>query len=163
MRTHGITLHQEILGLDEIQAEDSKIIAAKKAATAFTIIGKPLFVNDACWHIPALGGFPGPFMKYVVKWLTEEDILNLMRNKTDRRIVLTDTIAYTDGSEEQLFVRNVKGTILATPQGDANEPFISRLISFADNGESLATVRSSGFTERELPLWNKFAEWLKTQ
>jgi inosine/xanthosine triphosphate pyrophosphatase family protein len=162
MHPLGIKLNQEVLGLDEIQAESSEKIASKKAAAAFKIVGKPLFVNDASWHIPALGGFPGPFMKYIVKWLTEDDILNLMRDKADRTIILNDVIVYTDGKIEKLFMHEVKGAILSTPQGPDNGPFVTRLVSLTNDGKSLASVRPSGFTEREFPLWNEFSVWLKT-
>ena len=160
MQPLGIELQQEILRLDEIQAESSDSIAQKKVSQAFDLLQKPLFVNDASWHIPALGGFPGPYMKYMVKWLTEEDILNLMRDKADRTIVLSDTIAYKDQDVEKVFVREVKGTLLTVPEGEPNGPFITRLISFSDDGRSLASVRSSGFTERETPLWQEFADWI---
>ncbi len=162
MRPQGIDLGQEVLGLDEIQAENSVEIAQKKARQAFDLLQKPLFVNDASWHIPALGGFPGPFMKYMVKWLTEEDILNLMRDKTDRTIVLSDTIAYKDQNTEKVFVREVKGKLLSAPEGKTDGPFITKLICFSDDNRSLASVRSSGFTEREVPLWQEFADWVNS-
>lgn len=163
MADFGITLHQDVLGLDEIQADSSQDIVIKKSTQAFAIVKQPLFVNDASWHIPALGGFPGPFMKYMVKWLTEGDILKLMKGKTDRTIILSDTIGYTDGNIQKVFNRQVKGMLLEQPEGEPNGPFITRLISFTDDGRSLASVRSEGFTERELPLWHEFAEWVKTQ
>ncbi len=160
MHVQDIDLEQAVLHLDEIQAERSIEIAEKKARQAFGLLRKPLFVNDASWHIPALGGFPGPFMKYIVKWLSEEDILNLMRDKADRTIVLHDTIIYKDQDNEKLFVREVRGRLLESPKGEDNGPFITKLISFSDDGHSLASVRSSGFTEREKPLWQEFADWL---
>lgn len=160
MQPLGIELQQEILRLDEIQAESSDKIARKKVGQAFDLLQKPLFVNDASWHIPALGGFPGPFMKYMVKWLTEDDILNLMRNKANRTIILSDTIAYKDLDIEKVFIRKVEGTLLTAPEGESNGPSITRLISFSDDGRSLASVRSLGFTERETPLWQEFADWI---
>jgi non-canonical purine NTP pyrophosphatase (RdgB/HAM1 family) len=159
----GVELQQETLHLDEIQAEDSTEIAKEKVKQAFDILQKPLFVNDASWHIPALGGFPGPFMKYMVQWLTEDDILNLMRGKEDRTIILSDVIAYKDQGVEMIFTREVKGRLLDIPEGETEGPFIIRLISFTDDGRSLASVQPDGFTEREIPLWQEFAEWVKTR
>lgn len=161
MESNNIELVQEILHLDEIQSESSEDIALKKARQAYKLLNVPLFVNDASWHIPALGGFPGPFMKYMVKWLKEDDLLRLMQNASDRTIILKDTIAFTDGTTEKVFARDVLGTVLQTPKGESDGPFVTKLISFSDDGKSLAQVRSSGFTDRELPLWNEFAEWLK--
>ena len=62
---HVIEIEQLALPLEEIQASDPVEIAKKKAEEAFKECQKPLFVNDASWSIPALRGFPGPFMKYI--------------------------------------------------------------------------------------------------
>ena len=109
----------------------------------------------------SIGRVSGPYMKYIVKWLSEDDILKLMNSKQDRTIILRDVIAYKDGAHEEVFTKDVYGTLLESPQGETDGPFITRLISFSDDGKSLASVRSEGYTERELPLWEDFIGWLR--
>lgn len=162
-KDNGVDLHQLVVKLDEIQSDSSEDIALKKVRQAYIAKQSPLFVNDASWHIPALGGFPGPFMKYITQWFKTEDILNLMKDKSDRTIVLKDVIAYKDSTQEKIFVREAQGTLLEAPEGEPNGPFVTQLISFSYDGRSLASVRSVGYTERELPLWEEFIDWLKSQ
>lgn len=156
----GIDLGQEIIKLHEIQAAKGEEIALNKIRDAYAECPKPLFVNDASWEIPALNGFPGPYMKFIANWFTVDDFLALLAHKKDRTIILRDVIAYKDAHNEKVFVNEVRGTLLTSPQGETNGPFITKLISFVD-GKSLAEVRSEGFTDRELPLWHEFVGWLK--
>ena len=145
----------------EIQSSDAVAIAVQKARDAYELLGEPLFVNDASWHIPALNGFPGPYMRYVVDWFTTEDILKLMEGKEDRSIILRDTIVYKDGEIEKIFTNDVHGILLTRPAGEGGGPFVTKIISFEDSGESIAQANIVGYSEKEKPLWQEFAKWLK--
>ena len=74
----GVTIHQASASADEIQASTGIEVAIRKAHDAYAQLREPLFINDAEWAVPALGGFPGPYMKYIVGWLTQQDLLKLM-------------------------------------------------------------------------------------
>lgn len=161
LQQYAITIIQEKLTLHEIQSENGTDIALTKVREAFDQIREPVFVNDASWSIPALNGFPGPFMKYVSKWLTNDDILALMHGKEDRSIILVDVIAYKDVETEKIFVVETPGILLGEPMGEANGPEITKIIALSDDGSSLAMVRSSGFTDSEKQSWSKFAAWIK--
>lgn len=161
MNGRDLELIQQKLSLDEIQSSSAEDIAVKKAHDAYAQIQKPLFINDASWHIPALGGFPGPYMRYVLDWFKIEDILALMKDKEDRTIFLRDTIVYKDGEVEKVFTKDVYGKLLLEPtEGDG--PFITKLISFMEDGKSLAETSTPGFTERETPLWTEFADYVES-
>lgn len=69
------------LDINEIQHSDPRQISETKAREAYKKLGKPIVVNDSFWEIPALGGFPGGYMKEVNAWLSAQDFLNLMRDK----------------------------------------------------------------------------------
>lgn len=97
------------LNIDEIQSEDKFEITIDKAKKAYKILKSPLFVTDTFWEIPALNGFPGAYMKYINKWLTAEDFLNLMKDKKDRNIVSTDTIVYVDENGIKIFIDKMVG------------------------------------------------------
>lgn len=147
---------------NEIQSGDAVAIAVQKARDAYEELQQPLFVNDASWHIPALNGFPGPYMKYLVEWFTAEDLLKLMEDKADRSIILKDTIVFKDGGVEKVFTNDVHGILLDAPAGDGNGPFVTKLISF-DDGLSIAEAGVVGYSDKEIPLWQEFAEWYRTK
>jgi non-canonical purine NTP pyrophosphatase (RdgB/HAM1 family) len=159
---YDIAPESKKLDLQEIQSDDAVAIAVQKARDAYAQLQEPLFVNDASWHIPALNGFPGPYMRYIVDWFTVEDLLKLMEGKTDRTIILRDTIVYKDQEVEKVFTNDVHGVLLEAPAGDGNGPFVTKIISLDDSGKSLAEAKTVGYTEKEKPLWQEFASWLKS-
>lgn len=73
----------------EIQAASCEEIAAFSAQHIAKEIGEPCVVMDAGFFIPALGGFPGPFVKQVNNWLSEEQILRMLTADDDRSIYLS--------------------------------------------------------------------------
>lgn len=148
--------------LQEIQSNDAVAIAVQKARDAFALLGEPVLVNDASWHIPALNGFPGPYMRYVVDWFTTDDLLKLMDGKDDRTIILRDTIVYKDGENEKIFTNDIHGTLLDAPKGDGGGPFVTKIISLEDSGRSIAEAKIVGYSEKEKPLWQEFAQWFKS-
>lgn len=89
----GITLTRQHFDLQELQSESGEEIARHKAEQAYAEFKQPLVVNDDSWSIPGLNGFPGPYMKSINHWLTNEDFLNLTRPLKDRRIILQQQLA----------------------------------------------------------------------
>ena len=63
-RLLGRPLERVALDVPEIQAATSREVAREKAAAAYAELGRPLIVEDAGLEFAALGGFPGPFIKY---------------------------------------------------------------------------------------------------
>ncbi len=96
----------------EIQHESCEEIARYSAVYAAQQIGEPCVKMDAGFFITALNGFPGPFVKYVNDWLSEEKILALLDGESDRRAKFIDAsaIGFPDGTSE-VFVREFAGTI----------------------------------------------------
>jgi len=159
----GIGLVQANLDTYEIQGSDALSIAQSKARQAWDQLHEPLFINDACWIIPALGGFPGPYMKYINQWFQPEDFLNLMRGKADRTIILRDVIVYADANGAQTFTNDHKGTILeAVFPGEYRNPS-DVVVSLSASGRSLAQELAAGssFLEGEDTVWKSFLSWLK--
>jgi XTP/dITP diphosphohydrolase len=60
--SYKVEIRQKELPIYEIQSNDTLEITVSKAKQAWEIIKEPLFVNDASWIVPALGGFPGAYM-----------------------------------------------------------------------------------------------------
>lgn len=121
------------------------------------MVGKPIAIHDAFWEIPALNGFPGGYMNDIAKWFTSEDFINLMTNKTDRRICLTECIVYQDSKTTKTFTTQYWGEIAYHPSGTGNS--IDNVAIF--NGKTLGDHYQIGdlvFDPKDY-VWNDFAKW----
>lgn len=100
-------------GLDIQQITKSKLAQAKKAFP-----GKRLIVDDRGFFIPALNGFPGPFVKLLLDSFSYPGIIKLMQGETDRRAIFSFTVGYFDGEKDHIFVADEEGFIIDEPRGD---------------------------------------------
>lgn len=160
----GIIIKQVDLDTPEIQSSSVEEIITDKVNKAFAKINAPLFVNDSIWQISALNGFPGPYMKFINKWFTPEDFLNLMDGKNNRDVVLKQVIAYKDSKNFKIFTHECKGKILYEVRGNSGIPS-DRVISMSNNGMSISQTQELGTfaLENEKQLWEEFASWLKIE
>ena len=110
------------LELDEIQHHDPLKITETKARAAYQAAGRPIVVNDSNWEVPALGGFPGGYMKDIAIWFRPEDFLALMRDKADRRVILHDVVVYYDGNVMQCFTFDQLGVFTKEARG-SRQPY----------------------------------------
>ena len=159
---YNITITQQALKINEIQASDSIQIAIDKAEQAWAQTQMPLFVNDATWEIPVLKGFPGPYMKYINQWFDPDDFINLMQGKDDRRIILKDIIVFINKTGHTVFTNNHEGVILTKKAIGAYRHPSDLVISLSKNKLSIAEEVANGsfFIEGEDVVWKEFADWL---
>lgn len=100
------------LDVPEIQNESVEKIAAFSARWASDVLKKPVAVSDAGCYIEALKGFPGPFVKYINRWLSAEDLLQIMRDKKNRRVIWQDCLAYGEpGKKPVTFMSYFNGRL----------------------------------------------------
>ena len=151
------------IAIDEIQHHNPLKITEAKVRAAYEKAGKPVVVNDSSWEIPALGGFPGGYMKDIVNWLTAEDFLALMKGKNDKRIILHDVVAYYDGRELKIFTFEQSGVFVSEPHGKGTS--MNQVVSMEDSGgltiaEEFAR-RQGGekINPAHFQHWQKFGEW----
>ncbi|CAN6671034.1 inosine triphosphate pyrophosphatase [Trichomonascus vanleenenianus] len=114
----GARLTNQALDLDELQGSIDEV-SMHKAKTAAEIIGGPVLVEDTALEFEALGGMPGPY----IKWFMEKigcqglyDMLYKFENKNARAVC---TFAYCAGPGQpvQLFQGTNEGTIVE-PRGE---------------------------------------------
>lgn len=149
------------LPLIEIQSNSTEEIAINKAKQAYEQLHEPLMIKDDGWHIDALNGFPGPYMKYVNEWLTVEDYQNLLREKKNKKVIFSEVICYIDKTHTKLFKGDIIGHVLDQPSGNANHPFME-LVTFRKDGLSMAEAANKGLSEfEENTAWKDFAKWYK--
>ncbi len=161
LEKYELDLVQETMDFVEIQSESIEEIARHKGVQAFELLKKPLLVNDSGWNIPALNGFPGPYMSYIENWFEAEIFLDLMRSVDDRKIILTEVLCYVDEERSMAFESSIEGTILTEMWTGTAEKTLDRLISFRGDGMSLGECREKdvAILDRDLKYWDDFAKW----
>lgn len=85
-----------------------------KAQQAYEQLQQPLIVEDSSFHIEALGGFPGPYIKYTVETIGAPGIIDLMNGRENRQAYFMSAIMYIDekGEFHEFSSLDVKGEIL---------------------------------------------------
>lgn len=163
--TYGIRLSQASPEIHEIQSEDGEVIARSKAAAAYEIIRSPVVVTDDSWHITALNGFPGAYMKSMNHWFETEDFLRLMRGRADRSVTLMQYLVYQDEDRQELVTRKVTGTILDEPRGTGDCPWVRIVTMEGDEGRTIAEIYDDTQTDRSnrrsAQIWHDFARKLQ--
>lgn len=115
----GIDLRRLDHELDEGRELDIREIAKSKLAQAKRAFpGKKLIVDDRGFFIPALKGFPGPFVKLVLNSFSHQGIIKLMQDEADRRAIFSFAAGYFDGEKDHIFVADEEGFIIDEPRGD---------------------------------------------
>ena len=117
-----ILLGIEVLGtelkVDEIQSLDPKDVAEKKAQSYFSILKKPIFVEDTSLSIKALNGLPGTYIDAFMKVLGNEGLVKLLKDSKERGAVAQATVVFVDSQGElHTFIGKTYGNISAKPKG----------------------------------------------
>lgn len=145
------------MNVKEIQSRDLAEIAREKAVATFRSLRKPVVVTDTSWNIPALGGFPGGYMKDVAAWFTPDDYWNLVKDKGDKRISFIESVVYQDERRQQMFSKEYWAMIVNPPRGIGVS--IERVAEF--DGFTLGEYRQqANFSHKpEDYVWWEFASW----
>ena len=115
----GIDLQQLDYDFDEGRGLDIQTIAKSKLSQAKKAFpNKHLIVDDRGFFIPALKGFPGPFVKLLLDSFSYPGIIKLMQGETDRRAIFSFAVGYFDGEKDHIFVADEEGFIIDEPRGD---------------------------------------------
>jgi inosine triphosphate pyrophosphatase len=109
---HEIKHHK--LDLEEIQSLELEDIVDHKVRQAYTATEGPVLVEDVALSLSALGGLPGPFVKWFEKTIGLEGICRLLDNYSDRSAVVSVCFAYYDGDRLEFFRGEVEGRISET-------------------------------------------------
>ena len=115
----GVDLRQLEYDFDEGRGLDIQTIAKSKLSQAKKAFpNKRLIVDDRGFFIPALKGFPGPFVKLLLDSFSYPGIIKLMQGETDRRALFSFAVGYFDGEKDHIFVADEEGFIIDEPRGD---------------------------------------------
>lgn len=160
----GIGIECREVDINEIQHHDPVEITKAKARAAYQVLGQPVVVQDTGWSIPALGGFPGGYMKDVATWWAPEDWLQIIDRHDDRTIYCHEHVAYFDGQDIQHFEATYKGSFADQPRGQWGNS-MEKVVCLYDD-QTLAEMHdSTGIASAGAVLhhWQQFGEWYASQ
>ena len=95
----------------EIRSDNIEEIARVAAKVAFETLGRPVVVDDTGFFVEALNGFPGSYAGIVLGFLGYEGILQLMKDKTERRSKFMTAVGFFDGQRLESFVGTMAGIV----------------------------------------------------
>jgi non-canonical purine NTP pyrophosphatase (RdgB/HAM1 family) len=119
-RILGRALEHADLDLAEIQSLDLAEVAAAKAAEAWRRLGRPLVVEESGLDLPALGGFPGPLVRWMLAAAGAEGIARTALALGDPRAVARCTLLLRrdgSGAGDLLVEAAVPGRLVLPPRG----------------------------------------------
>lgn len=115
---HGASLPFEVgsarLELPELQGEPEEI-AREKCRLAAREVQGAVMVEDTCLCFNALGGLPGPYIKYFLEKVGHQGLNRMLDGFDDRSAYAQCTFAYAPGPghEPLVFVGRTPGKIVA--------------------------------------------------
>lgn len=161
----GIELLQEAYDTPEIQSESAEEIALFSANFVGSKLGKPLFVMDRGFYIQGLNGFPGPFIKYINKWLTPEQVLGLLGSNTNRDASwLTAIGVYIPGRDVKVFAAKDFGSVPDRIYGELG--YMADKLFQPENSETPLSQMSKADYDKfweSSACWKDVIEYLKSQ
>lgn len=113
----GLPVEHVALDIEEIQSLDPELVAGNKALQAFTLLNRPVLVEDVSFVIGALGNLPGPLIKWFEQELGHEGICRLIDGK-DRSCTASVTYAFHDGMDIHFFRGDMRGRVAEHPTGE---------------------------------------------
>ena len=147
----GIDLQQLDYDFDEGRGLDIQTIAKSKLSQTKKVFpNKRLIVDNRGFFIPALKGFPGPFVKLLLDSFSYSGIIKLMQDETDRRAIFSFAVGYFDGEKDHIFVADEEGFIIDEPRGDNLHGWTELLYIYGHPsfpGRSLAELNNEEWKE----------------
>jgi inosine triphosphate pyrophosphatase len=114
-----VQLRVVTVDLPEIQEVDTEAVAKDKALIASQLAGGPAVVEDTALHFHALGGMPGPFIKWFQDSLGSDGLYNILAAYPDKSATAVCTLAFCPAphADPVLFTGECRGAIVAPVPG----------------------------------------------
>ena len=118
-RVLGLPLTHRAVDLMEIQSTSLEEIVEHKVRQAYVVAKCPVLVEDVALEFAALGGLPGPFIKFFVEAPNGlENLCRMLDGFDDRSAVAACVFGYYDGEQIKLFRAELGGVIAKHPVGN---------------------------------------------
>lgn len=119
-RILGRPLDRADLDLPEIQSLDYGTVLAAKAAEGWRRLGRPLVVEESGLDLAALGGFPGPLVRWMLDAAGAEGVARAAIALGDPRATARCTLLLRreeSGAEDLAVEAAVAGRLVLPPRG----------------------------------------------
>lgn len=105
--------------LPEIQEVNTQGIAKEKALLGAQLAGGPCLVEDTSLKFHALGGMPGPYIKWFQERLKSDGLYKILTAYEDKTATAVCTLAFCPAphADPVLFTGKVEGQIVAPVEG----------------------------------------------
>ncbi len=162
---YGLELAQAKIETPEIQSLDVTEVATYSAQYAAKKLNTPVIKSDVGYYIPALGGFPGPFIKYINQTLSDKDLLRLMKDVKDRSMIIRECLAFaTPDGFTKCLVHEQKTTIAEKSDGVGSSiDKVMILDGFTKTRGASDSKEVAEFWKKSLTLYHEMAKFLKTK
>lgn len=114
----GLPIQIADIDLDEVQSLDPEYVIRKKVEAAYSVLRKPVFVDDVSLHVEAWEGFPGPLVKHVRFKGDNELLLRLLRHEENRNVIVKAIIGFHDGKDIHTFTGELEAEIVRAERGE---------------------------------------------
>lgn len=161
MQKYGIKLEIREINKLEVQSLSLREIVLHGLVNLYSLVSKPLVIEDAGLFIRTLNWFPGPYSSYVFKTIGCQGILKLMDGIEDRYAKFKSVVGYIDAKNTILFEGEVEGSIAYEARGNRGFGFDP---IFTPKGENKTFAQMSIEEKNKLShrakAFKKLAEWL---
>ena len=113
----GFRLTTRRLHLNEIQGRDLATVARHKASEAARLLGRPVLVEDTALELHAVGGFPGPLIRWLLEAAGPQALPRLLAGFTDRGATARCIAVVRAGDFEWVGSGMVEGVIVDAARG----------------------------------------------
>ena len=118
-RMLDLPLKHRAVDLAEIQSTSLEEVVEYKVRQAYVIAKCPVLIEDVALEFTALGGLPGPFIKFFVEAPNGlENLCRMLDGFDDRSAVAACVFGYYDGEQIKLFRAELGGVIAKHPVGN---------------------------------------------
>ncbi|RYX78684.1 non-canonical purine NTP pyrophosphatase [bacterium] len=141
VKTLGMELPYQKVELEEIQSISLEEIVEHKVKQAYQIIGRPVLVEDVALKFTALGGLPGPFIKFFIESPDGlEKLCRMLDSFKDRTARAECVFGYYDGTHLKLIRGGLDGSIAEHPRGENGFGFDKVLQPIGYGGKTRAEL-----------------------
>lgn len=160
---YGIELDRVSMDTPEIQSLNVEEVSQYSAKYACDKLNKAVITSDIGYYIEALNGFPGPFIKFINKTLTSEQILDLMHNQTNRKMVIKECLTLAIPNKEPVsFICELNTTISTKTEGKGfSIDNVMILEGFNKPRGTLTNEQAQEFFSKSVQVYYDLAEYLK--
>ncbi len=116
-RILGCRLACEPLDLPEIQSLDLEAVLRAKGEAAWQHLRRPVVVEETGLALAALGGFPGPLVKWMLEAIGSAGIARTAHALADPGATAQCALLYVDGERTLTAIGETRGQLTEEPRG----------------------------------------------